>query len=207
MEGNYSCHDGECVQPYYLIRFHVVQGPLRDDECYPVERPPLLIWWRATTAVGHQKGSYPENETKQKDFCGSQLGYFMSTILIIFVWDIHMIVVCKGHDNSRSNTQRLPKHGITFLLLSVSWPFFHRHACFNTRRFFFSFIYIKTPDSPFFFSTSTTLQCIVPQLSLHSLFSWSTQSLSTFLVLLSQLTGPNLWRYPLVLSFTFYLIF
>lgn len=75
MEGNYSCRDGEYIQFYCLIRFHVVQGLVHDGECLLVELPPQLIWTRPTAAVGHQRGSYPESATKQKDFGGSQL-YF-----------------------------------------------------------------------------------------------------------------------------------
>jgi hypothetical protein len=54
--------------------------------------------------VGRQKGSYPESATKQTDFGGSQLIFYMSGILIIDFVDILMVVVvCKEHDNSRSN--------------------------------------------------------------------------------------------------------
>ena len=37
MEGNYFCHDGGYIRPYYLIRLHVVQGHVRDGESPPVE--------------------------------------------------------------------------------------------------------------------------------------------------------------------------
>jgi hypothetical protein len=42
MEGNYSCHDGEYNRSYYLIRFHVVQGLVRDGESPPAEPLHLL---------------------------------------------------------------------------------------------------------------------------------------------------------------------
>lgn len=83
MEGNYSCRDGEYIRPYYLVRLHVVQGLLRDGVGLPVDPPPMLTRRRPTAEVDHQKGSYPESATKQKDFGGSQLRYCMSKILII----------------------------------------------------------------------------------------------------------------------------
>lgn len=42
MEENYSCHDGGYIRPYYLIRFHVVQGLVRDGVSPPVEPLHLL---------------------------------------------------------------------------------------------------------------------------------------------------------------------
>ena len=73
MEGNYSCHDGGYIRPYYLIQFLVVQGLVRDGESPQVEPLHLLWWRRPTAAVDRQKGSYPKSATKQKDFGGSQL--------------------------------------------------------------------------------------------------------------------------------------
>ena len=37
MEGNYSCHDGGYIRPYYLIQLHVVEGLVRDGESPPVD--------------------------------------------------------------------------------------------------------------------------------------------------------------------------
>ena len=72
MEGNYSCHDGGYIRPYYSIQLHVVEGLVLDGESPAVELH--LLWWRRpTAAVGRRKGSYPESATKQKDFGGSQL--------------------------------------------------------------------------------------------------------------------------------------
>ena len=69
MEGNYFCHDGGYVRPYYLIRFHVVEGLLRGGESPPVEPHPLA----ADPPVGRQKGLYPESVSKQRDLGGTQL--------------------------------------------------------------------------------------------------------------------------------------
>lgn len=77
MEENYSCHDDGYVRPYYSIRLHVVQGLLHGDEFLAVELP-----LRPMAGGGRRKGSYPESETRQKDFGGSQLGKIVRNIEI-----------------------------------------------------------------------------------------------------------------------------
>ena len=110
-----------------------------------------------------------------------------------------MIVVCKEHGNSRSKP---PKDDLSILYLLDS-EFLSFASPFAGH--FFIVTVVPLYSRSLFFFPNTLFLCLVSQFSLQSLSPWSL--LSSFPVLLNQIIGPRLWRYPLVLLYIYiYLI-